>query len=172
MRLDRKMPWQLDGGDQAAGQEVRRRRAARPDPDLRGRAHERTLVHRHRRSADGQAGATTGCGLAAWARPPCWQLGTSAARPARGDWSVVGLVFMWVLDDGPVGDADRAAAEWLEDRRTPTINSLTHYGSMLSDTLVKVVLVAVVGGAMVLIWRRWHDGVFLALAVISRRPCS
>ena len=60
---------------------------------------------------------------------------------------------------------DRAGAEWLEDRRTPTWNTLTHYGSMLSDTLVKVILVAVVGGAMVLIWRRWHDGVFLALAV-------
>jgi undecaprenyl-diphosphatase len=37
---------------------------------------------------------------------------------------------------------------------------------MLSDTLVKVALVAVVGGAMVLVWRRWHDGVFLA-AIVS-----
>ena len=36
---------------------------------------------------------------------------------------------------------------------------------MLSDTLVKVILVAIVGGAMVLVWRRWHDGVFLALVV-------
>jgi undecaprenyl-diphosphatase len=43
---------------------------------------------------------------------------------------------------------------------------MTEIGSMLSDTLVKVILVAVVGGAMVLVWRRWHDGVFLAVAVI------
>jgi len=77
----------------------------------------------------------------------------------------VGLVFMWFFDDGPIGDADRAGAEWLEDRRTPTLNTWTEYGSMLSETLVKVVLVAVVGGALVLIVRRWHDGVFLALAV-------
>ena len=50
-------------------------------------------------------------------------------------------------------------------RRTPTLNTFTEYGSMLSETLVKVALVAVVGGAFVLIVRRWHDGVFLALAV-------
>jgi membrane-associated phospholipid phosphatase len=80
-------------------------------------------------------------------------------------WTAVGLFYMAFLDDGAVGDADRDAARWLADRRTPTWNSLTHYGSMLSDTLVKVTLVAVVGGAMVILWRRWHDGVFLVVAV-------
>lgn len=78
----------------------------------------------------------------------------------------VGLMFMWFLDDGPIGDADRSAARWLEDRRTPTLNTWTNYGSMLSETLVKVALVALVGGAFVLIVRRWHDGVFLALVVL------
>jgi undecaprenyl-diphosphatase len=77
----------------------------------------------------------------------------------------IGLVYMAFLDGGPVGDADRAGATWLEDRRTPTWNTLTDYGSMLSDTFVKAILVALVGGAMILAWRRWHDGVFLALAV-------
>ena len=80
-------------------------------------------------------------------------------------WTAVGLLYMTFLDDGAVGDADRDVARWLEDHRTPTWNSLTHYGSMLSDTLVKVTLVAVVGGAMVIVWRRWHDGVFLAVVV-------
>ena len=37
---------------------------------------------------------------------------------------------------------------------------------MMSDTLVKVALLAVVGTTMVVVWRRWHDGTFLALAVI------
>jgi undecaprenyl-diphosphatase len=81
-------------------------------------------------------------------------------------WSAAGLLFMAFLDNGPIGEADRAGAEWLEDRRTATWNSLSLFGSMLSETLVKVVLVVVVGGAMVVIWRRWHDGVFLA-AVVS-----
>jgi membrane-associated phospholipid phosphatase len=80
--------------------------------------------------------------------------------------TAVGLLYVTYLDDGPVGDADRAGVEWFADRRTATLNSLTEIGSMVSDALVKVILVAVVGGAMVLIWRRWHDGVFLAVALI------
>lgn len=106
-------------------------------------------------------------GLRAWPlrKPALWIL-------AKGGvlllvlWSVIGLLFVELLDDGPIGDADRAGAEWLEDRRTPTWNSVTYYGSMLSETLVKVALVAVVGSVMVAIWRRWHDGVFLAVVVI------
>ena len=78
----------------------------------------------------------------------------------------LGLLYMALLDDGPVGDADRAGVEWLEDRRTPTVNTMSRIGSMFSDTLVKVVLVAVVGAIMVVVWRRWHDGVFIAVAVI------
>jgi membrane-associated phospholipid phosphatase len=80
-------------------------------------------------------------------------------------WTALGFVYMEFLDDGPVGDADRSGATWLEDHRTPTWNSLSHYGSMLSETLVKVALVGVVGAVMVLMWRRWHDGVFLAVVV-------
>jgi membrane-associated phospholipid phosphatase len=104
--------------------------------------------------------------------PKAWPVGKPALFVlAKGGalllvvWTAVGLLYMQFLDDGPVGDADRDAARWLEDRRTETLNSLTHYGSMLADTLVKVILVAVVGGAMVIIWRRWHDGVFLAVVV-------
>lgn len=80
-------------------------------------------------------------------------------------WTGLGLLYMQFLDDGPIGDADRRGSRWLADRRTPTWNSLTDYGSMLADTLVKVILVAVMGGVMVIVWRRWHDGVFLAVAV-------
>ena len=78
----------------------------------------------------------------------------------------VGLIFMWFLDDGPVGDADRSWARWLEDRRTPTLNRLTANGEAISDTFVKVGLVALAIVVTIAIWRRWHDAVFLATAVI------
>ena len=80
--------------------------------------------------------------------------------------TLVGLLYLGLLDDGPVGRADRRAVEWLAERRTSTWNTLSYGGSMLSDTAVKVVAVAVVGGAMVWFWRRLHDGVFLAVSVI------
>ncbi len=81
-------------------------------------------------------------------------------------WSGIGLLYMWLLDDGPVGDADREVNFWLEGRRTARWNSLSSIGSGLSDTIVKVALVAVIGGLMVALWKRWHDAVFLATVVI------
>jgi undecaprenyl-diphosphatase len=81
-------------------------------------------------------------------------------------WSAAGLLFMWLLDDGPVGDADRDVAYWLEDQRTEQLNTLSTIGSGFSDTIVKVILVAVIGGLMVALFRRWHDGLMLAVTVI------
>lgn len=81
-------------------------------------------------------------------------------------WSSAGLLYLALLDDGPVGDADRRISVWFAERRTDTWNDWTNYGSMLSDTLTKVILIVVVGSVMIVVWRRWHDGVFLATAVI------
>jgi len=80
-------------------------------------------------------------------------------------WSAGGLAFKHFLDDGPVGDADRWLPKWFEAHRTPFWNDVTWWGSMLADTLVKVALILVVGGTMIAVWRRWHDGLMLAMAV-------
>lgn len=81
-------------------------------------------------------------------------------------WSALGLLYMWLLDDGPIGEADRAMVHWMVDRRTDRLDTLSTIGSGFSDTIVKVILVVVFGGVMVAVWRRWHDAVFLATAVI------
>lgn len=81
-------------------------------------------------------------------------------------WTIAGLLLMWWLDDGPVGDADRDINVWLEERRTPTRDTVSHIGSMLSDTVTKVALVVVVGAAMYLLWRRWLEPAFLAVGVL------
>lgn len=81
-------------------------------------------------------------------------------------WTIAGLLYMWLLDDGPVGDADRSMATWLEDRRTPTRDSVSHVGSMLSDTITKIALVLVVGAIMYVLWRRWLEPAFLAVVVL------
>jgi undecaprenyl-diphosphatase len=114
--------------------------------------------------------ASTVPGHDGWARAwplnkPAWRVLATGGVLMLIVWSAVGLLFMQFLDDGVVGDTDRDGSRWLAERRTPTWNTWTEYGSMLSDTLVKVTLVAVAGLVMVLIWRRWHDGVFLAVTV-------
>lgn len=81
-------------------------------------------------------------------------------------WSAAGSLFMWLLDDGPVGDLDRDISRWFEDQRTERLDRLAEIGSGFSDTLVKVILVALVGAVMVAVWKRWHDAVFLAVLLI------
>ncbi|WP_214408451.1 phosphatase PAP2 family protein [Sphaerisporangium fuscum] len=52
--------------------------------------------------------------------------------------------------------------------RTPVLNTLTHYGSMLSDTPVIIVLTAVAALAFRLVFHRWRESVFIVLAVLSQ----
>lgn len=118
------------------------------------------------RSIEQTAGRTES-GLRVWPlRKPALTVIAKGGIALLAIWSAAGLLFMWLLDDGPVGDADRAMAQWLADHRTETWNSLSRVGSGLSDTLVKVVAVALVGAVMVLVWRRWHDAVHLAVVVM------
>jgi undecaprenyl-diphosphatase len=118
--------------------------------------------------ATGSAAAVRGDGgLRVWPlRKPAALVLARGGALLLGVWSAAGLLYMWLLDDGPVGDADRELNLWLEEHRTARLNTLSTIGSAFSDTIVKVVLVAVVGGTMVALWKRWHDGVFLATVVI------
>lgn len=83
-----------------------------------------------------------------------------------GIWAAFGLVVDNLLENTPLVDADERVPQWFEDRRTDTWNSLTYWGSMLSDTFVKVGLIAVVGVAAMIAYRRWHDALLLAGSVI------
>lgn len=114
-----------------------------------------------------RTGAATDTWLRVWPlRRPAVMILATGGVVLLAIWSGLGLLYMRFLDDGPVGDADRSVNRRLEDRRTPTMNTLSTIGSGLSDTVVKVILVAVVGTVMVAVWKRWHDGVFLATVVI------
>jgi len=106
-------------------------------------------------------------GLRVWPlrRPAVWVL-LKGAGLLLALWSAFGLLFVHVFEDGPAGDADRAISRWFEEQRTPTVNSLSHWGSMLAETPVKLGLVFLAGTAMVVVWRRWHDAVLLAVAVL------
>lgn len=81
-------------------------------------------------------------------------------------WSAAGLLVVHVLDHGSIGEADRAVPEWFERHRSDTVNSLSFWGSMLSDTYVKVLLILFVGGYMAWRFRRWHEAVALASVVL------
>ena len=72
-------------------------------------------------------------------------------------WSALGRLLTGRLSDTWLLRLDRSIASWFVDQRTPTLNSLSFIGSMMADTVVKVVVTAVVALAMLLRWRRWLE---------------
>lgn len=78
-----------------------------------------------------------------------------------------GLLVNRVLSHGAFGHWDRGVSRWFYDHRTPTLNTLTHYGTMLSDTRTAIVLTAVLVVGL-RIWRgRWRESAVMLLCVVG-----
>lgn len=100
--------------------------------------------------------------------PLAWRdLGTLAIAYAviTAVMVAVGALVVGPLD-GSVGAADRRVARWFEDGRAPRLDELSYWGSMLSETAVKIVLTAVAAAVMIAVWRRWNDALLVAVALI------
>ena len=57
-------------------------------------------------------------------------------------WTGIGVLIKHVGEDGALGNADRDIEEWLVERRTPSCDTLSLFGSMLSETAIKIVVTA------------------------------
>ncbi len=86
---------------------------------------------------------------------------------------IVGL--MWILGtllvDGAVpafvGQADTRTSEWVVDQRTPTLDAVTHVGSMLADTFIALAVTAVVVLVLRLWLGRWRESLTVVVAVVG-----
>src|SRR4051794_8392839 len=56
-------------------------------------------------------------------------------------WTGAGLMIVHVMHPTALGRRETALSTWLESQRTPRLNSLSEYGSLLSDTRTKLVAV-------------------------------
>jgi undecaprenyl-diphosphatase len=61
-----------------------------------------------------------------------------------------------------------AVNQGLAQDRTPLLNTLTHYGTLLSDTPVIVVLTAITAIVLRLVFKRWRESIFIILSVWSQ----
>ena len=77
----------------------------------------------------------------------------------------IGLILTKLLLDGAVGRWDAAADRWFFRARTPTLNTLTEWGSLLGDTLTVIGVAAVVVVVLV-IGRHWAHIAFLVTALV------
>ncbi len=108
--------------------------------------------------------------------PSLWlELRTAVARLAL-PFAVVfvavfalGLLITRVLDrSDDLIEIDQWLARWLEQRRTPLGEDLTHYGTLLGETPVIVGLTALTAAAFRLAYRRWRESVLLVTCVTAQ----
>ena len=92
--------------------------------------------------------------LASWARPA----GTLVAGGALlwGVLSLIGNLITHTALGAPVVRLDTRVSRWFFAGRTPRFDTLTHDGTMLSDTLTAIAVTVVVVGVLLLRHRRWE----------------
>ncbi len=83
-----------------------------------------------------------------------------------GIWSAVGWALVHPLDDTAIVRTDERVADWFVEQRTPTRDDWSLAGSLLSETMVKIVVTAII--VLVLLWavKRWLDPLVVAVSLI------
>jgi undecaprenyl-diphosphatase len=81
-------------------------------------------------------------------------------------WSLVGWVLVHPLEDSSLERGDERAVRWFAERRTPTWDSLSLVGSWLSETIVKIVVTALVCLLLLRLMRRWFEASVVAVTLI------
>ena len=81
-------------------------------------------------------------------------------------WFAVGWLLTHPLKDSFIVHNDERISRWFVDRRTPGLNSLSFVGSMFSDTVVKILVTAVVAIVMLIVWKRWLEPLVVCVALI------
>jgi membrane-associated phospholipid phosphatase len=81
-------------------------------------------------------------------------------------WFIPGWLLTHPLKDSWIVRNDQSISEWFADHRTSRWNSLTYIGSMLSDTVVKIVVTAIVAVVMLFIWKRWLEPLIVTIPLI------
>jgi len=78
-----------------------------------------------------------------------------------GVLTLIGLAIVEWGESSRLGEADADVNRWLERRRTDRWTELAEIGSLLSDTLTKILLGIVLLPVCLWLFRRWHDWTLL-----------
>jgi len=81
--------------------------------------------------------------------------------------SAVGWVIVGFAESRSLLDWEDTWNSWFADARTPTLNTLSHIGSLLSDTVAVIGLLAVMVVVTRLWLRRWREPITLCVAIVG-----
>jgi len=81
-------------------------------------------------------------------------------------WFSFGWLLTRPLKNSAIVHNDQSMSEWFVPKRTPRLNSLSFVGSMMSDTLVKIIVTAVIAIVMLIIWKRWLEPLMVVVPLV------
>jgi undecaprenyl-diphosphatase len=81
---------------------------------------------------------------------------------------LLGLLITKVLETTGFARADAGVDRWFASHRTPTMNTLTHIGTLFGETPTIVGLTALTVVIFRIAFRRWRESVFLAVCVTAQ----
>ncbi len=108
--------------------------------------------------------------------------GHAAAAPlTRGSWfrlvgagivlwlglSAIGIALWRGLASSAIVRADVRVSKWFVPKRTPTFDTLTHYGTLLSETITAIALTAVLVVVFRLWLGRWRESIAVLVAIMG-----
>lgn len=80
-------------------------------------------------------------------------------------WTGLGLLLTGPLAGTAVDAMDRDVADRLVERRTPQLDGWSQAGSMLAETLVKVIATAVIAVVLLIVLRSWREPFLISFAL-------
>lgn len=88
-----------------------------------------------------------------------------------GIWFAVGWLIINPLKDSSIVQLDQSISDWFANNRTTRLDSWSVTGSMLSDTIVKVTVTAVVAIVMLSVWKRWLEPLVIVIPLVLEALC-
>lgn len=83
-----------------------------------------------------------------------------------GVFTVIGFVMTDWLAPNAITRFDVDLAERMASNRTPFKDDLAQWGAFIASTTVKIGVTSVFAIVAIIVWRRWHETVFLAFTLI------
>ncbi|MEI7547282.1 MAG: phosphatase PAP2 family protein [Actinomycetota bacterium] len=86
-------------------------------------------------------------------------------------WTCAGWLLTHALSGSRLVHGDQSISAWFARHRTPGWNRLTGIGSMLADTVVKIVVTAIIAIAMLVYWKRWREPLMVVIPLVLEALC-
>jgi undecaprenyl-diphosphatase len=83
-----------------------------------------------------------------------------------GVFTAVGTLVTDTWAPNVITDLDQDIAESLADGRTPARTDAAHWGAFPAETVTKIIASAVLVAALLIVWRRWHEPLLIAVTLI------